>query len=186
MKRINQVIIETSFKYIGVKEIKGNAGWANKNFQSLMQRMGWKKYQAYCAYFAEAVWREAYASFDRDMEEVVERLFSASAVKTFKKFKEAGWQISHQPEMGALAVWQKYKNGKKTWMGHIGVVVDYTDNNVTTIDGNTNNRKTREGGVVAKVTRGKNFNVFDGLVLLGFVYPDQIFKKKEPTEFKPL
>lgn len=173
-------IVKAARSFQGEQEIRGNKGFKSKWFQNLMMQMGWKKYQAWCAYLAEAVWKEAYATYSADIVKELDKLFSASAVQTYKNFKKSSkWYISEIPVKGALAIWQTYKNGKPHWTGHIGVVEKiYSKPFITTIDGNTNYGKSREGFVVAPVQRKMNFKQNNGLRLLGFVYPNQIIGKE--------
>ena len=182
-------ILEVARSYQGQQEVRGNKGFKVKWFQKLMERMGWKKGQPWCAYLVEAVWKEAYGKFSADMTSELDKLFSASAVQTFKNFNDSNrWHTSEIPVAGALAVWRYYKNGKPTWRGHIGVVEEMlSDNKIKTIDGNTNDGKSREGYIVAPVERVVDFEPKDsGLVMMGFIHPRLLFEKRQTTDYKKI
>lgn len=50
-----------------------------------------------------------------------------------------------KPEVGCLILWRRWSNGKATWQGHIGIVVDIVDKDlVRTIEGNTSSDKSNE------------------------------------------
>ena len=95
------------------------------------------------------------------------------------------------PEKGAVVIWRFKKNGKASWTGHAGIVVDFDDRYIYTVEGNTNDDGSREGGVVAEKKRRYAYNVKNGLELYGFVYPPGIeepgvpfYNKKEGDEFR--
>lgn len=180
---INDKLANIARSYIGEKEISGNKGFENSHFESLMQKMGWKKFQAWCVYFGESVWKEGYEGNEHIIKDL-DNLFSASAVQTWKNFYNSKrWESSQDPVKGALAIWQRYKDGKKTWMGHLGIVEDYFSVFLTTIDGNTSGGL-REGDRVDSVTRKYNRNLENGLNLLGFVRPKQIYMKLDNINIK--
>jgi hypothetical protein len=96
---------------------------------------------------------------------------TAGTVRTFRHFKDLGW-TSKEPVLGAIAIWQKWKDGKATSSGHAAIVERWTDTHVITIDGNTNDKGGREGYIVADgKKRSLNFDARKGLVLLGFIHP---------------
>lgn len=170
---INTRIIETAKSFIDQEEIPGNLGFKDPKFEQLMKNVGWKETQAWCAYFAELVWKIAYNRINSLYIPILNKNFSASAVKTLENFKNAGWEIntSKKPKKGSLAVWQKYNMGNPLWSGHIGILVDINKNTINTIDGNTNDGGSREGIKVALKNREFNYNQNHGLVLKGFVTP---------------
>jgi hypothetical protein len=174
---INDIIIKIAADYLGEQEIRGNKGFLNKEFEEKMIATGWQKSQAWCAYFAELVWRESYASLNSLIENEVRELFSGSAVATFVNYKNAGWKINQNtnPAPGSLAIWQNYNKGVASWSGHAGIfanTVSFT--HFHSIEGNTNDSGEREGYEVAGRKRRFNYHDKDGLVLLGFVEPKEI------------
>lgn len=158
-------------EFIGQREIPENKGFEDKDFHKLMQRTGWRKPLAWCAYFVKACLLVA-----KERGEVYADLVSPSAVSTYNAYRKAGRVYAVSPRPGDLVVWQKYANGKPTQYGHIGVVADPRPiaasegvDGFWTIEGNTDESGSREGDCVAyklrKLSYAKKAN---GLVLLGF------------------
>lgn len=177
-KTINSEIISTALKYLGEEEILGNLGFKDSEFEVKMKSCGWKEKDAWCAYFAELIWKEAYQHWDATLFTRLDKLFTGSAVNTFKNFqKTKDFIATTKPVVGSLAVWQKYTDGKAHWTGHIGIVesFDIKNRELTTIDGNTNDKGSREGYIVARQLRPLDFTLKqNGLNLLGFIHPKQI------------
>lgn len=172
METINGGIISYATDYIGKREIKGNMGFKDEQFNYYMDQVGFKDGQAWCAYFAELCWTMAYKDFDKDLLPEVASLFSAGAVKTFNRFNKAdGWDVSKTPVVGAVVIWQKYKSGKAHWSGHAGIVLEVHKGHIITSEGNTNTAGSREGIGVFKKRRNYNFNTTSGLRMLGFIHP---------------
>lgn len=155
-------IVETARQFIGQKEKPGNMGFINPDFDAKMRSVGFANTQAWCAYFAELVWREA----GQDTSH-----FSASAFKTYLQYMQAGRKISQDPVPGSLAVWRSVKNGQKGWTGHIGIVSEVGATSFKCIEGNTNKAGGREGIEVAEKTRTYQWKAMNGLELVGFIYP---------------
>lgn len=156
---------EIAANYIGQTEIKGNMGFKDPCFEEKMRAVGFQDTHAWCAYFAELVFKEAYPD-NKDLD----KLFSASAVKTFGNFKEAGYMISQTPEIDTLVIWQNMKDGKPHWTGHAGIVSKVTDHETfSSIEGNTNNDGSREGVKVVDRTRKVIPDIKNGLKVMGFI-----------------
>ena len=176
MTSIGDIIVYTAKEFIGQREISGNLGFKDEEFQELMEATGWEKGQAWCAYFAELVWKEAYKQYDISIIPQLDTLFSAGAVATYNNFRRSHiFEMSKIPTEGALIVWQSYKEKEGVirphWSGHIGIVESYYKDVIKTIEGNTNSSGGREGIEVAEKMRDLDFTVKKGLVLKGFVYP---------------
>lgn len=163
-------VIETALKYVGEKELAGNVFTENTELGKKLKAAGHKDGEAWCALFTEAVFKEAYparfAEFDK--------LFSASAVQTFKNFthkeKGKGYSQNHIPAVGNLVIWQKYENGQPTWKGHAGIVYKVKSSwEFESIEGNTNEAGGREGNTVAIKQRKVLAKVENGLKVLGFI-----------------
>lgn len=166
---ISDKIIETAKKYIGKREIPNNQGFLDSTFQKKMQDVGWLKGHAWCSYFCELVWKEAYQD-DKKIVAEINKLFSASATATYKNFELAGgWVLSSKPAPGALAVWRQGVD----WRGHIGIVTEVVDKNTfKSIEGNTNEQGGREGIEVARKVRLLNQPFKPkGLNVVGFILP---------------
>ncbi len=162
-------VVEIALKYIGERETPNNSGFKDSEFEQKMSHVGWQKGQAWCAYFTELVWKEAFPEkFDE-----LDKLFNAGAVATFTNFaKDTDYICDKMPEPGAVVIWQHYKDGKPTWMGHAGIIESFDSVNLYTIEGNTNAQGGREGIEVAKKTRAFDFlPKQNGLVLRGFIKP---------------
>jgi len=172
---INNKIVEESKKFIGQKEIKGNLGFLDKIFEEYMKTVGWKKSHPWCAYFSELVWKLAYAQIDSTYVEKLSGLFSGSVMATWDNFSDNNeFNVDQSPDKGSLIVWNSYSNSKSTKFGHIGILIDYDGDKLTTVEGNTNSQGGREGIEVAKKKRILNFNTpQNGLKLLGFIHPFQ-------------
>ncbi len=165
---IAEKIRQTALAYVGKTETAGNSGFADPAFQKEMQRVGWQKGMAWCSFFAELAYAEAYKG-DPAKSAAVTKLFSGSAVQTFTNFKNAGYRTDAVPNVGDLAVW-RYGNG---WQGHIGIVVSVDGKGgFQSVEGNTNDAGGREGIMVAVKRRrtGEPFRA-KGLNIVGFISP---------------
>lgn len=150
--------IEVAKKYLGQKEKPGNIFDPKSPLGKIIIEAGQKDGEAWCCYFAEAVFVET-----------LRALFSASTVQTFHNFKNAGYEISDVPKVGALVIWQRYKDDKPTWAGHAGIVTKVNpDGSFYSIEGNTNSAGSREGDSVQEKIR-MNVRVENGLNILGFI-----------------
>lgn len=178
MKSINEQIIETAQKYIGQKELQGNSGFEDSAFWFKMEAVGFDPGEAWCALFTELVWRESYGVLDSTFDPELNKLFSDSAVTTYNNFKKAGWKVDQTPEVGAIFIWQMYKNGLQHWSGHAAVMIEKPlpmKEHIITIEGNTNVEGQREGIGVFEKTRVLDFEPRNyGLVAKGFIHPKQI------------
>ena len=180
MKTINEYILETATSFLGQKEKGNNAGFDNKEFQKRLEACGWERGQAWCAYFCELVYTEAYERFALDnptglhterLFQEIKMFFSGGATDTYARFDRSNWSTRQAvPVPGAMVVW-RYGNG---WIGHIAIVVsvDEKANTITTIDGNSNNNGSREGNeVVRKVRKWKYPYNKKGLNIVGYIQP---------------
>lgn len=161
--------VEVALKYIGQTEKPSNSGFTQTDFEKKMEAVGFSKGHAWCSYFAELVFKEAYP----DKKKEFDKLFSASAVQTFKNFEAAAYPINELPREGNLVIWQSQKDGVAQWTGHAGIVVSVqTEPNhwkFESIEGNTSDSGSREGYIVAKKNRAVFKEVKDGLKVLGFI-----------------
>ena len=182
--KLTNIIQTVANKYIGEKEIKGNQGFKNPEFERKMKAVGFQEGHAWCAYFAELVWKEAYQQYDSTFIPILDKLFSASAVQTFRNFENFdGFETDREcPEVGDVVIWQNYKNGKPHWTGHAGIVVStesIDDPNCyyrihydfESVEGNTNSQGGREGIEVAIKKRNTYTHSGNGLNILGFIKP---------------
>ncbi len=158
-------LTEVAKKYIGKTEKPSNSGWYDGEFERRMKEVGWLMGQAWCSYFVELCFKEAYP----DKYKKLQNLFDASAVKTFNKFKAGGFTISPVPVENSIVIWQHYSKGVASWTGHAGITTQVIDKDTwKSAEGNTNNDGSREGFLVALKTR-KLKKVTNGLNVLGFI-----------------
>jgi hypothetical protein len=162
-------IIQIAKSYIGMLEIKSNAGFYDASFSSKMKEAGWYMSAPWCAFFTKHVYKEAYAD-NKSLSAVIRGSFTGGAIDTLKRIKaDPAFRTGIIPKPGAIVVWRLGKTGK----GHVGIVVsaDLANNTMITIEGNTNNSGSREGDCVAQKIRTiirpfKN----DGLNVEGYIY----------------
>lgn len=160
-------VIETALKYVGQKELAGNVFSDSTELGKKLHGAGQKDGDPWCALFCEMVFKEAYperfAEFDK--------LFSASAVQTYKNFqKGGGYMFNSLPKEGNLVIWQKQVEGKAQWQGHAGIVYELKSSwEFTSIEGNTNEAGGREGTSVQIKERKVIKDVWNGLKVLGFI-----------------
>lgn len=166
---IAEKIKNIALSYLGQREVPGNMGFTDKQFEKKMAAVGFVKSYAWCALFAELIWVEAYEGSKETLAKL-KTLFSASATATFKNFDLDGtFNTSKTPKVGAVAIW-RYGNG---WQGHAGIVIAVNGDTITTIEGNTNAAGGREGIEVARKNRKWRGEAFKakGLNIVGFILP---------------
>lgn len=172
---INDIVVDEAKAKLGFKEIKGNQGFENKDFEDEMIAIGFEDGNAWCSLFGEYIWKKAYQQYDATYNDELDSLFSKVAVTTYYNFRRAKWDVNKKPIEGALVIWQKHKDGKKHWTGHLGIVTKVNDDfSFETAEGNSNSSGGREGIEVAKQVRKLDYSGHkNGLNLLGFVYPKE-------------
>lgn len=154
-------------QFVGQKELPGNKFSSETVIGKLLHAAGQQDGQAYCAYTAEAMFKECYP----DKFEVLDKLFDASAVKTFNNFQKAAYPVGKMPQVDCLVVWQKYVDGKPDWKGHAGIVTSVQGQKFESFEGNTGSTDPREGdGFYIKTHNAEHgCSVTNGLRLLGFI-----------------
>lgn len=161
--------VEIALRYVGEKELPSNVFSDASGFGKKLHGAGQKDGDPWCALFVEMVFKEAFperfAEFDK--------IFSASAVETYKNFQKAGgYMFNTLPREGNIVIWQKQIDGKPQWQGHAGIVYQLkTSWEFTSIEGNTNEAGGREGTSVQIKDRKVIKNVWNGLKVLGFIQP---------------
>jgi len=171
-------ILKTATYYLGFREIGNNEGFEDAIFEKYMRDRGFETGLAWCSFFAELVYWGTYIKRQKELD----KLFNGSAVQTFHNFKNSDWNVSGVPAPGSLAVWQKYQDGVSRWQGHIAIVESSkiimkgveSKGVITTIDGNSNEDGSRNGYMVARVTRVLNWEENNGLRILGFIIPKEL------------
>lgn len=157
---------EVARQYIGQTEKPGNMGFNDVVFEKKMEEVGFVKGHAWCAYFAELVFKEAFPEkFDE-----LDKLFSGSTIQTFRNFRDAAYPIGYVPVVNHLVIWQRYLDGQPQPTGHAGVVSEVKSTwEFKSIEGNTNDQGGREGYIVAEHERKVLAEVKTGLKILGFI-----------------
>ncbi len=176
--KIQEALIFTAYKYLNTKEIPDNRGWFNKAFQKVMENVGWRMGQHWCAYFMELVWKEAYKtvyyktalmgadryflnSFEHEwlkIDKILNKLCSGNSQATFRNFKNSNiFETGTIPALGAAVIW-KYSGTA----GHTAAcVVEITDKGFYSVEGNSKNNVT------------KNYHPIDESHRVGFIYPKE-------------
>jgi len=160
--------VEVALKYVGQTEMTGNVFSDESDFGKKLHAAGQKDGDPWCALFTEMVFKEAYPEKFKEFD----KIFSASAVQTYKNFlKFGGYSENHLPSVGNLVIWQMMKDGNPQWQGHAGIVHGLKSSwEFTSIEGNTNAEGGREGITVAIKERKVLKDVWNGLKVLGFIH----------------
>lgn len=169
-KEFQQRIVKEAKSLEGITEIKGNQGFTDPKIMQEFLDVGFVKGHAYCVYTTEVIWMRVYKGIN-DLGKLFKTLFSGSATKTYKQFKEYGWNVGQVPEVGSIVIWRLIKGGKPSWKGHAGIVIGYDDKYIYTTEGNTNGGGSREGDGIYPKQRKYAYKVSNGLQLEGFIYP---------------
>jgi len=156
-------IIEVAKSFIGQEEKIKNSGFKNGWFEKLMRSVGFYTGAPWCAFFAKLVWKGS---------GVDHSLISGSVYRTMMNATKAGnWHVS--PVSGCIVVWIRFKNGKPLKKGHVGVYITKTNNQILTIEGNTNEDGSSEGTDVLAKNRRIDWTNKNGLRLMGFIHPNK-------------
>lgn len=157
-------VVDLAKLYVGYKEKPGNSGFVDHEFEIDMINEGWKKGDSWCATFTKLIFTKANPE-NTDLK----KLFTPGAVQTFENFKAAHYPILQKPVIGALVIWQHYKEGVAEWHGHAGIVTEVvSDKFFKTVEGNTNNDGSSNGDGVYERVRSTDIKK-SGLRILGFV-----------------
>lgn len=163
------LIVTTARKYIDEEEFTPNLGFKDSSFQQKMIAVGFKRYASWCGFFVKLVMKEVYSD-SPVVQAYLKRYLSASTHDTWANCKASKEVITGQvPKLGAVVVWQDGSAG----VGHEGIVVSVLADNkhFTSVEGNTNGNKGREGYRVwenAHITGLPHKE--KGLNILGFCY----------------
>lgn len=158
---------QVALQYIGQTELPKNSGFTDKDFERKMREVGFNEGLAWCAFFTELVFKEAFPEKFFELD----KLFSGSTIQTFENFQDEGYPISYAPRINNLVIWRSMKDGKPQPTGHAGIVVSVKDTwQFESVEGNTTGvTKSRDGYIVAKHERKVLADVQNGLKILGFI-----------------
>lgn len=150
----------TAESFIGVHEKGGNnKGFSNRRFQNLMYDVGWRPGYAWCAFFVKVILNEC----------GVPHTISGWSPTAYNKkdviFTDGKFLQKHNPG-DVLVMTLSYDKFKRTSrykaIGHTGVVELVGKYSVQTIEGNTNDRGTRDsrtGDAVLRKVRPLSRNI---------------------------
>lgn len=154
--------------FIDEAEIGNNAGFSDAAFQQMMQDVGWLGGEAWCMYFAKAVYLKAFPKRADD----INRILNGSTQQSWKNaianpdvFKVI---TDGKPQKGDIAIYQSTGNPST---GHAALVYQKDSGDTWyTVEGNSGFGGTREGQGVTKGDRLLVPGTVDGdLKLLGFM-----------------
>lgn len=177
--KIGEAAVEFAKNHVGYKEVKGNMGFQDPVFDTLMRQVGFENTWAWCALFAELCW--SYPTYDNKWKvfQSISDNFSANAVKTYENFRNdttGFFTVLSEgvPSPGDIVIWEKRKNGEPKkidiWtVGHAGIVEEASKATFVSIEGNSNSEGGREGIEVARQIRPYSYDKQDGLALKGFI-----------------
>jgi hypothetical protein len=161
-------IVLFSESLVGQTEIAGNAGFTNEEFQNLMEQVGWEPGDPWCVFFAKCVWYNMAPDF---LKNKILNKISGSSIQTWQAVQgDPSFTLPEVPEAGDMAIWRYYSGGQAQEDGHAGIVRYLGFGNFTTVEGNTTVAgESTEGYIVAEKTRNFDYNIDDGLRLIGFI-----------------
>jgi hypothetical protein len=150
-----------------------NGGFVDASFEAMMESIGWKGSQPWCAYFVKLVYMQLY-SFDRDWLSknigggAVDNLYAINNLNKKGDKRYIAIFDNEQPQVGDVFC------GGVSGNGHTGIVVEILGQsgngwNVRTIEGNTSDKMVREGYRTQYLTRTLQVGVKSGgQVLKGY------------------
>ena len=133
--------------FVGVKEVGGNnKGEFVQVFQKAVDNVAGG--ESWCAAFVSyciKTWGNVMKSaIDIPGFKYSSALVLSESVCNFWFNNPASFRIE-KPEVGALILWRRWANGKPTWQGHIGIIVEVVDSvTVRSIEGNTSSDSANE------------------------------------------
>lgn len=161
----------------GVEEIGNNQGFNNETLQEMLRESGWKGGEAWCMYYAKAIYKKALPKF----ADTIQKELSGSTQRSWKDVVDGKSEIfeaitSGKPKVGDIAIWQRISDPSK---GHAGIVIRPNSskfaNGYTTIEGNINYDPSfqGEGDLVDKAQHelkyGEANSTYKTLKLKGFI-----------------
>lgn len=135
---------------VGYQEERDRRGrYNNGNKYARALKWPWADFQPWCASFLCWVFWQA-GAFG------LLSTASASCDELARGFKEAK-RFNQSPRIGSLVFY-----GTPNDLSHVGIVTDYSDSVIQTIEGNTNDEGSREGHEVARRSRYRNSSYIVG------------------------
>jgi hypothetical protein len=167
--------IAKSFK--GVEEIGDNQSFSNETLQKMLKEAGWKSGEAWCMYYAKAIYQKALPR----LADKIQKELTGSTQGTWNKINSGDSEIfetitSGKPRVGDIVIWKRLSDGSK---GHAAIVTkprsNKYPNGYTTIEGNTNYDPSFQGegdlvdSLEHELKYGEANDTYKGLKLLGFI-----------------
>ena len=153
-QEIQDKVLEVASRYIGQREIPPNKGFMDPAFEKDMLAIGWQKGWPWCASFVRLVYLTALKELGAGdgFITLIGGSLKHSAVVTYNMCRlDKHFTISLTPSPGGIIVWSTGAGH-----GHEGLCERLNDNPgkwMTTIEGNTNDKGSREGEVCAEKQR---------------------------------
>lgn len=117
--------LEIAKSYLNLKEIDGNNGWNDKQFQSYAYRLGWRLGYSWCGYFVGVCLDSAKALLPKPY---------GLARNYFTKGYKTAYIENANPEAGDILIWKK----GTTITGHVAFIYRVIKKYLyETIEGNT-------------------------------------------------
>jgi hypothetical protein len=135
-------------RYIGQKEILGNKGFQDPEFEAEMKQEGFQIGYAWCMLFAKVVYVNCYPEKEKELR----KLMVPGVLNTYRNMRDAAYPIGELPQIDSLVIWAQVKNGKETGFGHAGICSGLIENGFKSIEGNTSDENVREGYIVRENT----------------------------------
>lgn len=153
---------EFASKWLHVRELSQNAKFNDDAFGAELAKVGHKKGEPYCAYFAKSA--ALSSTENQDERNLVNAVLTPSSVRSFQNAQKRGL-VSNTPTPNSIAI---YQTGPMK--GHTALVTkDIGNGKFETIEGNTSGGGSREGDGVYR--RIRNLSAFNNpkFKLLGFI-----------------
>lgn len=151
-----QRIVPISKSFVGIFEVGGNnMGFSNDHYEELMREVGWREGLSWCS-FANLVTLDS-AKIDR---KGMTGWSPSSYNRKNVVFTDGEWKQEFREGDIFSLTYQKFKNDKTRFkgIGHTGVVEKLADGgrNVITLEGNTSEAGSRDGGGFHRKVRPLN------------------------------
>lgn len=149
-------------KWLHVRELSQNAKFNDDAFGEELAKVGHKKGEPYCAYFAKSAALNSTES--QEEKNLVNAVLTPSSVRSFQNAQKRGL-VTNTPSPNSIAI---YQTGPMK--GHTALVTkDLGNGKFETIEGNTTGGGAREGDGVYR--RIRNLSAFNNpkFKLLGFI-----------------
>lgn len=154
--------------FLNEMEIGNNESFANSAFQQMLRNVGWVSGEAWCMYFAKAVYMQAFPK----KSDAINSVLTGSTQQSFQnaiRHPELFKVITDGPaRKGDIVIWQ---NTKKPSSGHAGIVLKKTDtDHGEVVEGNAGVSSNGEGQKVTINNRVLLPGTVEGsLKVLGFL-----------------